>query len=292
MSGRRRHRYRVVDVFTATPLEGNPVAVFPASSDLDPPVMQAIARELNLAETVFVCPATRPGCAVRLRIFTPAREMEFAGHPTIGASWVLQAEGLVPHDSERFLLDEGIGAIPIHVEPSAPPLIWLSTPPVRIGQRYEPALCAKLLGLAADDLLDLPPQWVSAGNPIAVIAVKSAAAVDRAWLDRGGQQALQGPDGVPVCAYVFTPTPNGAYGRMFAPLHGVPEDPATGSAMGPLATFMLQHGLVARGARFLCEQGTRMGRRSILHVQTGAAENAPVDVGGSVAPVTEAAMTL
>jgi trans-2,3-dihydro-3-hydroxyanthranilate isomerase len=292
LAERRAHRYRVVDVFTETPLEGNPVAVFPASADLDPVVMQAIARELNLAETVFVCPATREGCAARLRIFTPTREMEFAGHPTVGASWVLQAERIVAPESERFSLDEGVGAIPIRIERGAPPLIWLRTPPVRAGQRYEPALCAKLLGLDAGDLLDLPPQWLSAGNPIAVIGVKSTEAVDRAWLDRAGQQVLQGPDGVPVCAYVFTPAPSGAYGRMFAPMHGVPEDPATGSAMGPLATFMMQHGLVVRGARFRCEQGAKMGRRSILHVQIGAGETAPIDVGGSVTPVTEAAMTL
>lgn len=292
MSERRAQRYRVVDVFTETPLEGNPVAVFPASAALDPGVMQAIARELNLAETVFVCPATRAGCAARLRIFTPAREMAFAGHPTIGASWVLQAEGIVARDSERFVLDLGVGAVPIRVERGTPPLIWLSTPPVRAGQRYEPALCARLLGLDAGDLLDLAPQWLSAGNPIAVIAARNKEAVDRARLDGAGQQALQGADGTPVCAYVFTPAPGGAYGRMFAPLLGVPEDPATGSAMGPLATFMMQHGLIERGERFRCEQGTKMARRSILHVQTGAAENAPVDVGGSVAPLTEAVMTL
>ena len=292
MSERRAHRYRVVDVFTETALEGNPVAVFPASAEVDPSVMQAIARELNLAETVFVCPATRAGCAARLRIFTPAREMAFAGHPTIGSSWVLQAEGMVAPESEGFLLDLGIGAVPIRVERGAGTLIWLSTPPVRAGQRYEPALCAKLLGLDAGDLLDLPPQWLSAGNPIAVIAVKHREAVDRASLDRAGQQALQGADAVPVCAYVFAPAPGGAYGRMFAPLLGVPEDPATGSAMGPLATFMMQHGLLARGARLLCEQGTKMGRRSLLHVQTGAAEDTPVDVGGSVTPLTEALMTL
>ena len=292
MSERRAHRYRVVDVFTETPLEGNPVAVFPASAELDPPVMQAIARELNLAETVFVCPATRDGCAARLRIFTPAREMAFAGHPTIGTSWVLQAEGLVPRDSAGFLLDLGIGAVPIRVERGTPPLIWLSTPPVRTGQRYDPALCAKLLGLDVGDLLDLPPQWLSAGNPIAVIALKSTEAVDRAWLGRAGQQALQGTDGTPVCAYVFTPVPGGAYGRMFAPLLGVPEDPATGSAMGPLATFMMEHRLVTGGARFLCEQGTKMGRRSMLHVQTGTADDDAVDVGGSVTPVSEAVLTL
>jgi trans-2,3-dihydro-3-hydroxyanthranilate isomerase len=292
MSERRAHRYRVVDVFTDTPLEGNPVAVFPSSSELDPTAMQAIARELNLAETVFVCPATRKGCAARLRIFTPGREMAFAGHPTIGTSWVLHAEGIVAGESERFLLDLGIGAVPIRIERNTPPLIWLSTPPVRPGQHYKFKLCAELLGLDAGDLLDLPPQWLSAGNPIAVIAVKQREAVDRAWLDRAGQQALQGADGAPVCAYVFAPVPGGAYGRMFAPLLGVPEDPATGSAMGPLATFMMQHGLITPGARFLCEQGTTMGRRSILHVQTGAGESAPVDVGGNVAPIIEAVMTL
>ena len=217
MSERRAHRYRVVDVFTETPLEGNPVAVFPASSDLDPSVMQAIARELNLAEIVFVCPPTRAGCAVRLRIFNPMHEIVFAGHPTIGASWVVRTEGLVDADSERFLLDEGIGAIPIRIEHATPPLIWLSTPPVHAGKRYPPALCAKLLGLDVGDLLDTPPQWLSAGNPIAVIAVKDAAAVDRAALDRTGQQALQAEAGAPVCGYVFTPARGGAYGRMFAP---------------------------------------------------------------------------
>ena len=124
------------------------------------------------------------------------------------------------------------------------------------------------------------------------IAVKDAAAVDRAALDRAGQQALQAEAGASVCGYVFTPARGGAYGRMFAPTLGVPEDPATGSAMGPLATFMMQHGLVVPGARFLCEQGTKMGRRSILHVQTGTADTASIDVGGSVAPVIEAVMTL
>jgi trans-2,3-dihydro-3-hydroxyanthranilate isomerase len=292
MSERRAHRYRVVDVFTQTVLQGNPVAVFPASSELDPAVMQAIARELNLAETVFVCPATREGCAARLRIFTPAREMDFAGHPTIGTSWVLREEGVVARDAERFLLDERVGAIPIRIESGAPSLIWLTTPPVRCGQTYDPALCARVLGLDPGNLLDKPPQWLSAGNPIALIAVKNAAAVDRASLDPAGQRALQGADGQPVCGYAFAPTATGAYGRMFAPSLGVPEDPATGSAMGPLATYMMTHGMIAAGARFICEQGTKMGRRSILHVRTGDLDGTAIEVGGSVAPVTEAVMTL
>ena len=96
-------------------------------------------------------------------------EIVFAGHPTIGASWVLRAEGLVGADNERFLLDESIRAIPIRIEHGTPPLIWLSTSPVHAGKRYTPALCAKLLGLDVGDLLDTPPQWLSAGNPIAAL---------------------------------------------------------------------------------------------------------------------------
>src|SRR5580658_3942018 len=105
----RSYRYKVVDVFTTEALEGNALAVFPDASDLDATTMQKIARELNLAETVFVLPATRKDCAARLRIFTPAREMIFAGHPTVGASFVLTEEGLVARDSEDFILEEGVG---------------------------------------------------------------------------------------------------------------------------------------------------------------------------------------
>jgi hypothetical protein len=123
---------------------------------------------------------------------------------------VLQAEGIVDTDHERFLLDEGIGAIPIRIEQATPPLIWLSTPPFHAGKRYAPALCAKLFGLDVGDLLDAPPQWLRHGNPIAVVAVKDAAAVDRAWLDRAGEQTLQANDGAR----------GDAYGRLFAPLLG------------------------------------------------------------------------
>jgi trans-2,3-dihydro-3-hydroxyanthranilate isomerase len=116
-----QHRYRVVDVFTEHSLEGNPLAVFPDSTGIDDRTMQRIARELNLSETVFVVPATRPGCAMGLRIFTPTREMLFAGHPTVGGSFVLLDEGIVPKDSDTFVLDEKIGPVPIRVEKGARP---------------------------------------------------------------------------------------------------------------------------------------------------------------------------
>lgn len=105
MSNYRSLRYRVVDVFTDQRLAGNPLAVFPAASDIEDGLMQAIAKELNLSETSFVVPATRPDCAARVRSFTPEKEMIFAGHPTIGTSFVLLDEGIIPRGSEQFILE-------------------------------------------------------------------------------------------------------------------------------------------------------------------------------------------
>jgi trans-2,3-dihydro-3-hydroxyanthranilate isomerase len=289
------HRYRVVDVFTTTPLEGNPLAVFPDAGGLDAATMQRIARELNLAETAFVVPSSRKGCVAGVRIFTPRKEMEFAGHPTVGTSFVLLDEGVVSKGSAEFVLDERVGPVPIRVEAGERPMIWLRTPPIRAGRHYEPALCAQVLGLDRRQLLDIPPQLLSAGNPTLLIAVHDQQAVDRAGLDLPGVRELMGTDTEPICVFVFTPTAKGAYSRMFAPEYGVPEDPATGSSTGPLAEFMMRHGLVANadGTRFVSEQGTKMGRRSLLHVRIhgeGGADG--IDVGGFVTPLVEATMTL
>ena len=105
----KSYRYRIVDVFTEMPLEGNALAVFPDATGLDAQHMQKIARELNLSETTFVVPSSRPGCVVGVRIFTPTREMLFAGHPTIGTSFVLLEEGIVPANTEHFVLDDKVG---------------------------------------------------------------------------------------------------------------------------------------------------------------------------------------
>ena len=235
MSTRRSYRYRVVDVFTTEPLEGNQLGVFPDSSGLDDATMQKIAKELNVAETTFFCPATRPGCIVRVRIFTPAREMPFAGHPTIGASFVLLDEGIVPKNTESFTLDEAVGPVPVRVERGERPMIWLPTPPITVGRKYDRAICAQVLGLTPNDLLDVTPECVSAANPGVFIPVKDKQTVDRASFDARSLPILQGSDRDGIFVFVFTPTAEGAYSRMFAPDHGVPEDPATGSATGPLA---------------------------------------------------------
>jgi trans-2,3-dihydro-3-hydroxyanthranilate isomerase len=290
-----QYRYRVVDVFTETALEGNPLAVFPDASGIDDGTMQKIARELNLSETVFVVPVTRGDCAARIRIFTSTMEMLFAGHPTVGGSFVLLDEGLVPKEPGHFLLEEKVGPVAIRVEPGDRPLIWLKTPPIKFGKTYDRAACARALGLEPADVLDITPQLVSAGNPLIFIAARDKAAVDRSWLDMSGLRSIQPAGDGAVCVFVFTPTADGAYSRMFAPEHGVVEDPATGSATGPLAAFMLRNGLTPpdKGSRFISEQGTKMGRRSILHVLIHGENGADgIEVGGYVTPLVEATMTL
>jgi trans-2,3-dihydro-3-hydroxyanthranilate isomerase len=295
MPAPHQHRYRVVDVFTKNALEGNPLAVFPDAAGIEEPLLQKIARELNLSETVFVLPATRPGCAAKIRIFTPGKELIFAGHPTVGAAYVLLDENLIPRDTQHFVLEEGVGPVAVRVEPGDRPLIWLRTPAIEHGATYDRAACATALGLQPDDLLPVDPQFVSAGNPTIFVALKNPEAVDRASLDLRGLHSIMGAKAQPTCIFVIAPTPTGAYSRMFAPEFGIVEDPATGSATGPLASFMLRHGLVpsAAGDRFISEQGTKMGRRSLLHVQIVREHDAVhFDVGGYVTPLIEATMTL
>jgi trans-2,3-dihydro-3-hydroxyanthranilate isomerase len=295
MNQPRSFRYRVVDVFTEHALEGNPLAVFPDASALDEATMQKIARELNLSETTFVLPPTDPACAARVRIFTPTKEMLFAGHPTIGTSFVLLDEGMVPKGCDHFQLEEKVGPVPVRVETGARPMIWLTTPPIHDGRTFDRVLCAKALDLDIDDLLEPAPQLLSAGNPTLFIGVKDKAAVDRSNLELAGARSLHQPGEEGFCVFVFAPVAEGAYSRMFAPELGMVEDPATGSSTGPLAAYMMRHGLVSAAAdsRFVSEQGTRMGRRSLLYVHIrGEQGGAGIDVGGYVTPLVEAAMTL
>ena len=283
--------YRIVDVFTRVPLEGNALAVFFDAGGLDDATMQNIARETNLSETTFVFPVERPGTAARVRIFTPAKEMNFAGHPTIGTAWVLRDVGSVRKDARNFVLDENVGPVPIRVDDDD--IIWLRTPPIATGPAsYDPVLCAATIGLETSDLLDVPAKNVTAGNPHVFIALREAAAVDRAEVDTVALRRLLHDEPEPTAVFVFTPTPEGAYSRMFANDFGIVEDPATGSATGPLAAYMMSYGLAltADGTRWVSEQGTKMGRRSILHVRiNGERGERGIEVGGYVTPVATAA---
>jgi trans-2,3-dihydro-3-hydroxyanthranilate isomerase len=287
-------QYRIVDVFTTEALEGNALAVFTDASQIDETIMQKIAREMNLAETTFVLPPESPDCAARVRIFTPKKEMSFAGHPTIGTSFVLLDEGAI-HNQDSFCLEEKVGPVQIWVENGERPMIWLRTPPISEGRIFDRSRCAEALGIETADLLDVDPQLLDAGNPTLLVGLKNEAAVDRAWLDSQGMKILTDREGEQFCVFVFSPTSEGAYSRMFAPEYGVPEDPATGSSTGPLAAFMIKYGLFtgASNTRFISEQGTKMGRRSLLHVRIAGNEQAEgIYVGGQVTAIAEGRMRL
>ena len=280
-------RYYHVDNFTENPLEGNALAVVLDADDLDTVTMQRVARDFNLSETTFILRPERPESVARVRIFTPQVELEFAGHPTIGSAFVILAEGRLS-GRKAFTLDEQIGPVPIRIEGDDDPLIWLETPPISIGRTFDRDAWARALRISADDLLpEVPCRSYSARVPCVFIALRDVRAVDAADVDEPGMRhALLGED-KPTCIFVFTPTPFGAYSRMFAPQLGIREDPATGSATGPLAAFMLDYDLVSAPdrSRFFSEQGTKMGRRSILHVRVDdVAGRRRIEVGGKVVP--------
>lgn len=277
--------YHIVDVFTTIPFEGNALAVVIDGSKLDTGTMQRVAREFNLSETTFIVPGASRNGGTRVRIFTPGSEMEFAGHPTIGTAYVMRRFGLVPQDAQSFTLDENVGPVNVRVERGDDPLLWLMTPPIRSLGTLAHEHCAAAISLGHSDLLaDVTCELLSAGNPALFIAVKDPQTVDRAVVDSVPFEALVQQCGVPALVFVFAPVASGAYSRMFAPHHGVPEDPATGSATGPLAAFMMKHALASGddGSTFISEQGTKMGRRSLLHVMVhGKNGSGGIEVGGN-----------
>lgn len=295
MTGPKPYRYRVVDVFTREALEGNPLAVFPDAASLSANLMQKIARELNLSETVFVLPPTRPECAAKFRIFTPGNEMDFAGHPTIGTAYVLLDEAKLPPGTEQFMVEENVGPIAVSVESGPSPRIWLMTPPWREESVVDVATAASLLGLKPGHLLAFSPEILSAGNPTLFIPVRDRETVDRIAFDSAAWMRFKSSHPSPLCVFAFAPVPEGAYSRMFAPDYGVPEDPATGSSTGPLAVYMMKHHLVSSQAdtRFYSEQGTKIGRRSILYVHIrGECGSQGIAVGGYVTPIIEGTLSL
>ena len=288
-----------VDVFTDRVFGGNPLAVVLDGRGLDDPIMQAIAREMNLSETTFLLPSTLPGCAARVRIFTPAREVQFAGHPTVGTAWVLATQGRLGGASQAAL-EEGIGPVAVTLEgdPSRPRFVWMRHRDAVLGPEMPArAAVAAALGLDASRLVPHAPICIgSTGSPFLYVPLRDRDAVDAAVFDVGAMRRAVGETPLPG-VFVFAPEPAGAYSRMFAPhTSGVPEDPATGSASGPLGAYLVTHALVEGGDRvtLVSEQGTSMGRRSLVHIRlrAGGGRVTDIEVGGSVVPVLEGRLRL
>jgi trans-2,3-dihydro-3-hydroxyanthranilate isomerase len=289
------HPIHIVDVFTEQALTGNQLAVVLDAGDIPAEVMQRVAREMNFSETTFVMAPSQPGYAARVRIFTPGTELPFAGHPTVGTAWVLATQGLVPRGALEFTLEEGVGPVPVRGEQGANGLtFWMTHPPLTFGEVIgHPGRIAESIGLQESDLVpDVPLQVASTGVEFLYMALKDRHAVDSAVSDKiQMRKAYDGREALPILLFAADGA-NRLYSRMFAPdVIGVDEDPATGSASGPLGAFAVKYGLMprSRSVSITSEQGTKMGRRSIIHIllEYGADGDVPtrIEVGGAVMPV-------
>jgi trans-2,3-dihydro-3-hydroxyanthranilate isomerase len=269
-------RYVVADVFTSTPLEGNQLAVFTDGRRLSPKRMQKTARELNLSETVFVLPAEVDG-HVRIRIFTPTNELPFAGHPVLGSAFVL-GELL----GERVVrLETGAGIVPVELERDGGRIVFgRMKQPIPKSQLYDRA--NDLLRVLGIERSGLPIEAYRNGPLHVYVELPSEDAVAALRPDLGALREL-----TDVCANCFAGSGRRWKTRMFAPAHGVPEDPATGSAAGPLAVHLARHGRIHFGEEIEIRQGAEIGRPSILYARAdGSLERVEsVVVGGSAVVV-------
>ena len=268
-------RYVVADVFTDTPLTGNQLAVFTDGREVDDATMQNLAREMNLSETVFVLPAEAGGHA-RIRIFTPVAELPFAGHPTLGSAFVLAQ----PLQLVEIRLETGAGIVPVRLEREGPRITfgWM-TQPVPHWRAYERAdEVLRVLGVESE----LPVDWYDLGPSFVYVALRTPEEVSA--LRPNFQELMDFTSGIDCFAHVGG---NRWKARMFAPSSGVAEDPATGSAAGPLAVHLLRHGRIASGEEIEIEQGTELKRPSLLYARaSGTAEEIErVEVGGSAVVV-------
>jgi trans-2,3-dihydro-3-hydroxyanthranilate isomerase len=295
-----RYRYFICDVFTNKRFGGNQLAVLPEADGLTASLMQQIAREFNFAETAFVLPPTL-GNAKRVRIFTPAMEVPFAGHPNVGTAFVLASMGAFGdiRDAVTVTFEEGAGPVPMRVERRGERFFCELTAPERLSLRKTvlPDLVAAAVSIAREDIVTEthPPQVASVGLPFILVELKHRAALKSARINVAGFDALAATDVTPdIHLYVRARRQNGdefdIRARMFAPLDGVPEDPATGSANCALAAMLAQHDDASSGTyRYRISQGVEVGRPSVLEARVEKRDGviASAHVGGECVLVSE-----
>ena len=280
----RRFRYVVIDVFTDVPLAGNQLAVFTDARDLTDDDMQSLAREMNFSESVFVLPPTTADADARIRIFTPGNELPFAGHPTLGSAFVLGA----PLQRAVIRLETLAGVVPVELERDGPRIVfgWMDQPlpPWAAVEGADAVLAA--LGVTASGL---PVEWYDLGPGHLYVELESpeqVAALEPDWGALGQSTGLG--------TNAFARDGDRWKLRMFAPGHGVAEDPATGSAAGPHANHLARHGRISFGEQIEIKQGAEIGRPSTLFAvaEGSAAGLERLRVGGSAVPVARGEFSL
>jgi trans-2,3-dihydro-3-hydroxyanthranilate isomerase len=288
----RTLRYLHYDVFTANRFEGNQLAVFPDAPPISAETMQRIAAEMAFSESTFIYPPEAGG-DVRMRIFTPGEELPMAGHPTIGSTFALAHEGRIAPGRKSFVFELGVGPIEVALEWGSAGLsfAWMTQLlPTHVGTvANRPALAAALgVDVAAYDG-EAPAEVISCGIPFLFVALRSREAVDSVAVDRRAisrAYAEAGLKDTPI--FVFTREKGTGdetvYSRMLAPGFGIAEDPATGSASGPLGCYLVRNGLVTASAarQMVSLQGAAMKRPSRLHVSIDSEDGriTRVRVGG------------
>lgn len=297
--------YILVDVFTDKQFGGNQLAVFTDERELSSQVMQSIAKELNLSETVFVLQGSKPG-SKRLRIFTPGRELPMAGHPTIGTAYILASEGFINinEGKNKYIFEENAGDIEVTIfkEKDAIVRTEMSQPLPQFKERYtDKEAVAKLLSLSLEDLHDqYPIQTVSAGIPFLYIPVQSLNAMKRINFRQDiWEHAFSSSEDT---SHIFVFTMNTehekshVHSRMFAPAMGISEDPATGSASGPLGAYLVYHEIIQGKSPFhiVSEQGIEINRPSFVDIRVIAEGKTihAVSIGGSTVKVGRGELNL
>jgi len=289
------YRFRILDVFTNRPYAGSPLAVLPEAQGLSAEQMQRIAGEFAFSATAFVRPPRGPGHTHRVRIFTPSKELPFAGHATIGSALTLAMEG---DSSEEFVFDEDVGPVRVSMRPgtgAGTAWMWAAKLPERGPEPPPPVALATLLSLKVTDLLagDWKPVAVSAGIPFLVVPVRDLDALRRARLDIARWREILA-NWWAAQVYVVTPVEQGSEWRfrtrMFGPGIGIDEDPAAGAAATALPGWLVprlkpRDGLLS----FIIEQGIEMGRPSTLPVEVDVEAGAvtAVRVGGAAVTIAE-----
>ncbi|CAA9436090.1 MAG: Phenazine biosynthesis protein PhzF like [uncultured Rubrobacteraceae bacterium] len=274
--------FTIVDVFAEERYAGNPLAVVRGAGDLSDETLQKITREMNYSETAFILSEEERDGGYDVRIFTPGREVPFAGHPTLGTAYVIRYE-ILTEPVERVVLNLEAGKIPV----TFGDVLRMRQLPPTFGQTLDPARLARVLGLEREDLDDRHPvQEVSTGLPAIIVPLRTLDALKRCrvnW-DLYRETAAAGKN-----LYVFCPEPHedgpgDVSARMFSDDLGIPEDPATGSAAGCLAGYLAEHRYFGSDSVAVrVEQGYEIGRPSLLYLRAGRdGEEIDVSVGGKV----------
>ena len=285
-----RIKFTLVDVFTSRPFGGNQLAVFHDAGKLSKAQMQALAHEMNFSESTFVIPPARRADPIRVRIFTPQREVPVAGHPTVGTTWVLASRGQLAIGDMTLRLGVGDITVTIDGRPRKPEFVWMAhKPPVFGEQRSDRDRIAAALEIRADDIrTDLPIQSVSTGLPFLFIPLRSTDALARCVSSASALRGIFGNGEAMLPVHLFVcgeSVKSGVRARMFAPhTDSIVEDPATGAAAAPLGAYLHALGIIGPvpRTRFKVIQGVEMGRRSeiAVEVREGGGDRVSIRIGG------------